>query len=365
MPPFTGSVSILLRCGPHADSSRAGRAISHQWGRTLLHHADQSHALGINRRHFLHGTAALGAAGALGALTACTANYQSGTRWRLGRRPPQGIYQATADPNDAINDLRKIKASRAFEIVLNYNSMWNRVGTTLGYLNEAHRLGLGVILTIGYEPSVYDGSEDFMRKYSMLAADLGARNRDDFYRKWVARVKGHPALWGYYVLDEVLPPQRDAWLRWQQLLHSLDSFHPRVGTHWYHNRPRLVPNEMIRQIVPFTGGLDILGTTCYPVFFSASQGTRTTDAGPLTQGIKGHANHLGKSGVVALQCFGGERYGNTTPWPTVAQMRQMRDLAFRSFSTNDLVLWYSMFDIKSSRDPTRHWNDLVAAARVG
>jgi hypothetical protein len=224
--------------------------------------------------------------------------------------PPQGVYESCR-PAECIERLATIR-SGGFRVVLNGGLANDFVA---GYVDEAHRLGLKVILPAAQEPIVGD----------------------------------RPGVWGWYVGEEERDPgparARTATIRSTSRLPTLY-----VGY-------AIAPVQAKRTLAPWRGAADVLGIDIYPVPRASVDWVATTTR---------YVRKLQPSWAAVLQAFSWAQDGSLgvdpdfARWPTRLEMRRMRDMAARN--KPKLILWYGYNRVTTANDPQGRWCDLRRAA---
>lgn len=311
------------------------------------------------------------------AATSVPASPTQGSGQTPSRLPPtpsggtfegQGVYESCAPDKGAtcLDHLNQIAAG-GFRLVVNYDQMYGTASQQLAYLDRAKAVGVKVIFGMS-DPAFWDGT-DLRSQYSELGATCGCSDNAGFIRYVVDLVKGQPALWGYYVGDEVSSGNAATVQAFSSLVHQADPFHPRLyvadGT----------TGHMNADLSPFASSAEVLGADIYPVGENPADSIYNSIAGvgTATQGDQAIASQYGRGSAMVLQAFswgqypggwGCSQYPSTcTAFPTEAQMEQMRNLALQNGHLQ-MILWYSYYNILRSDNPTQHWHDLVTAANA-
>jgi hypothetical protein len=262
--------------------------------------------------------------------------------------PPQGLYEGCA-PGTAldtcIDRLAQIRAA-GFHYVLNYSAWYGSPGEVSAYADAAQSLGVKLIWPLNHvawhSPVALD------QTYSSLAEGQGPLTNPQFISFAIGLVRDHPATWGFYIGDEVVPEQAAAVEALSMTVRTLAPHKPQL----YVARPGALA------LKPFLGIPDIVGVDVYPI---GSSDPPVWRAAHQTQIL---ATRAGEGMAVVLQAFSWSQYDAARfapAFPTRAQMRRMRDSALRS-SHPQMILWYSFQDIQRSDSPTGHWKDLAWAA---
>lgn len=289
-----------------------------------------------------------------------------------GGRPPsdgQGLYDActpwgTTDDNKCFSRLDKM-SSGGFKLVVNYNQIAGNASGEIAYLDRAKADGMKVIFALD-EPVFWNGM-NLLTYYSDLAAtctrpdNTQCQTNTDFITYVINLVKNHPALWGYYIADEVSPTNHAVLKSFTDLIKRIDPNHPRLIV--------LGSNDPTanNDLATLSDTADVLAQDYYPIGYYSNFTIDGT--GTIASGVQSIANQYGKGSGMVLQAQSWREYypparcspyPACAPYPTSDQMRTMLNLTLQNASPR-LVLWYSYFDILMSDNPTAHWNDLVTA----
>src|SRR5262249_2696018 len=149
-----------------------------------------------------------------------------------------------------------------------------------------------------------------------------------------ALVKNQPALWGYYVGDEVPPADHAIFLSYANMIHRLDPTHPRLFI-----APGQSDSTYVAPLRPFTDTADVVGVDYYPVGDNPNAGT-VQDTGEVAHALQQVADASNKDAALVLQSFNWNQYPNDYPcrhfpsicnaFPTETQMQSMLRLALQS-----------------------------------
>lgn len=262
--------------------------------------------------------------------------------------PPQGVYEQCQPASRAcrahLNDI----AAAGFRLVLNYRSWEASPRQLRAYADKAGRLGLELILPLNHP--VWRARGRAAGVYPALAHACRCRRSSRLLRYALHLADRLPAVWGWYVGDQLPAREAPRVRRLTAVVRGIDPKRPRLYISYRGAGPTLYP------LAPFAATADVLGLAAYPVGLGSPLAT-VGHAVSVSRRVAG-----GTATVAAvLQAFDWLRYGVTrrSRWPTVTQMRTMRDLAIAAGA--NLLLWYSWQDVLSARDPSRR-ADLVAAA---
>ena len=267
-----------------------------------------------------------------------------------------GTYESCSPKNAAmclshLNDM----AAAGFKLVINYGEIYGDASFQKAYLDRAQSVGMKVIVALS-NPAFYDGT-DLTSRFPALAQTCNCTDNNGFIQYVVNLVKNHPAVWGYYIGDEVDPGDHDAMKSaLADVVHQLDPTHPRLfidtGGHtiaaWHGNSP-------------FSDTAEVIGSDFYPVGHEPDSYYPTIDqTAAIAGGIQAYADAHGEDGAIVLQAFSFSNYGiSGAPYPTASQMESMLSQTL-AHSHPRIILWYSYYDTMDSDNATQHWNDLKA-----
>lgn len=279
--------------------------------------------------------------------------------------PPQGLYDSCVPYDaDCMNHL-DILAEKGFTLILNYGQLYGTTASQIAYADRAQSLGMKVIWSL--LPHL-DRPDDWMiTAYPDLAAESHCLGNDCLIKYFVDLVKDHPATWGYYVADEIKPTEYSKLKRWTDAIKQADPNHPRLlvtaGTngpmehyYWFYSDMRDLA--------------DVFGPAYYPYGYIDSGSSLTRFTGAAASHAQYWADKLNAESAIVLQAFSQIRYAATPlclPWPVCApfpsyeQMKAQRDQVLLN-SHPSIILWWTYADILETKDPTRHLDDLAAAA---
>ena len=143
-------------------------------------------------------------------------------------------------------------------------------------------------------------------------------------------------------------------------VHYTDPFHP-----------RLFVTYNVQKLAVFADSADVLAEDYYPIGepYQTVNGTGTVaqqvqllaNRHMLASALVLQSHSLGEYRAYASLCH---PFPRCMPYPTVGQMRQMRDLVLQNAHPR-LILWYSFFDLLKSDDPVQRWSNLINAAGTG
>jgi hypothetical protein len=284
--------------------------------------------------------------------------------------PPQGLYESCL-PTEAgcLERLNEI-GSKGFTIVLNDGLRYADTAASLkAYADRAEQLGMKVILPIKYS-SEWDTDRTFLvRKFAELAHECNCSDNQEFLTYYVNTLKDHPALWGYYIADEVNSEYHDGLKFYSDLIKSLDPNHPRLIVEEGSNDPMEIFftfHSYMKDVA------DILATDYYPYGYIDTYKNLSRYTDESARNTQYWADKLKlKSGMV-LQAYAMPQYYNfahplcelwpiCAPFPSYDQMKAQRDQTLQ-YSRPEILLWFSYPDILRSDNATQHWSDLIVAA---
>ncbi len=152
--------------------------------------------------------------------------------------------------------------SKGFRIVLNDGLRYaNTADSLIAYANRADQAGVKVILPIKYSGEWDTDSTFLIRSFPELSHECKCSNNQEFLTYYVNTLKNHPALWGYYIADEVHSEYHGGLKIYSDLIKSLDPNHPRLIVEEGSNDPM----EIFFTFPSFMNDTtDILATDYYP-----------------------------------------------------------------------------------------------------
>jgi hypothetical protein len=238
--------------------------------------------------------------------------------------------------------------------VINYDELYGDASFQTAYLDRAQSVGMKVIVALS-NPAFYNGT-DLTSEFPALAQTCNCTDNHGFIQYVVNVVKNHPAVWGYYIGDEVDPSHHDTMKSaLADVVHQLDPTHPRLfidnagesTSVWHRNSP-------------FFDTAEVIGTDFYPLRGETSDYPTINQAGAVASGIQAYANAHKEGSAIVLQAFSYSEYDTPgAPYPTASQMESMLSQTL-AHSHPRIILWYSYYDTMASDNPTQHWNDLKA-----
>jgi hypothetical protein len=263
------------------------------------------------------------------------------------------LYESCS-PKDEATCLSHLNtmAEAGFKLVINYDEMYGDASFQKAYLDHAQSVGMKVIIPLK-DPTFYNGAS-LRSEFPALAETCDCTDNTGFIQYVVNLVKNHPAVWGYYIGDEVDPGNHDEMKsRLADLVHQLDPKHPRLFIDnagesisvWHGNSP-------------FFDTAEVIGTDFYPIRGGASDYPTIDQTGAVASGIQAYANAHKEGSAIVLQAFSYSEYNTPgAPYPTAEQMQSMLSQTLANAHPR-IILWYSYYDTMSYDNADQHWNDL-------
>lgn len=270
--------------------------------------------------------------------------------------PPQGLYEECepVDQDQCAGELTQM-GSAGFRLALDYSAWYGNAAQIEAYAREAQADGVELIWPLNDAAWRDPGSaRTLISTYARLAPSCGCKTNSGFVRYALGLARSQTATWGYYIGDELAPSQAPAVAALAAQVRQLDPGHELlyVGNG---------STNLAATLPPFESIANVVGADAYPI------GTSTPIAS--VAGIAGTVERLSRADrtrpAMVLQAFSWTEYPGeirtTNPrWPTEAEMQTMRNQALAA--NPSLILWYSIYDILRSNNPTQHWRELVEAA---
>jgi hypothetical protein len=283
--------------------------------------------------------------------------------------PPMGLYESCLPAEASCLDRLTEIAAKGFKIVLNDGLRYADTAASLRtYTDHAYELGMKIILPVKYSPEWDSDNAFLVKEFPDLAKECGATNNKIFLTCYISTLKSHPALWGYYVADEIHSEHHDGLKVYSDLVKSLDPNHPRLiveeGT-----------NDPMELFFTFHSNMsdtaDVIGTDNYPYGYIEVYDDITRYTGESARMTQYWAEKLHLKSAMVLQAFAWTQDPDVpplcNPWPACApfpnyeQMKAQRDQTLL-YSTPEFILWFYYPHILGSDNPAQHWNDLAVAA---
>jgi hypothetical protein len=282
----------------------------------------------------------------------------SRARWLPGPADGYGIYESCDGGHQraCLAHLDQM-ANGGLKLVLNYEQLYGNVRFERAYLARARALGMKVIVPLS-NPAFYNGAS-LDSEFPALAQTCRCRSNAGFIAYLVHLFKRSPAVWGYYIGDEVDPADHNRMkARLADLVGRLDPGHPRLfidtAGHavavWHGNSP-------------FADTAGVLGSDFYPIRLNSPDYPTIRETAAVATGIQAFAHRMHRDAAIVLQAFSYSDYGDPgSPYPTAAQMRYMLAQTL-THSRPRLILWYSFYDTMAAPDAGRDWRNLQATIR--
>ncbi|HEX3642647.1 MAG TPA: hypothetical protein VHV10_15265, partial [Ktedonobacteraceae bacterium] len=188
-------------------------------------------------------------------------------------------------------------AAAGFKLIVNYEQLYGDADAQKAYLDHAQSVGMKVIIALN-KPELYDGT-DLSSVFPSLVQTCNCSNSPDFIRYVVNLVKNHPALWGYYIGDEVDPADHNAMKSGlADIVHQTDPTHPRL----YIDNPGHSTAVWHRNS-PFFDTTEVIGTDFYPIRDRSPQYPTISQTGAVVSGTQAYANAHREDSAIVLQAF--------------------------------------------------------------
>jgi hypothetical protein len=283
--------------------------------------------------------------------------------------PPQGLYESCLPSESSCLARLTEMGSKGFQVVLNDGLRWaNSADEIRAYADHAAELGMKVILPVKYSPE-WDDDRYLVKEFPNLAAEGGCTDNPSYLSYYVSILKDHPALWGYYMADEVHSEYHDGLKIYSDLVKSLDPDHPRLIVEEGTNDPMEVFFTFHSYM---SDTADVLGLDNYPYGYIDGYGSLSRYTGDSARMLQYWSDKLQLKNAIVLQAFAWTQYGQETgplcllwpacaPFPSYEQMKAQRDQAILN-SQPEIILWFYYPDLLNSDNPAQHWKNLVAAA---
>ena len=282
--------------------------------------------------------------------------------------PPQGLYESCLPSEaDCLARLTKMGAE-GFGVVLNDGLRYaNSASALRAYADRALELRMKVILPVKYSPE-WDGDDGFLvKEFPELASEGGSTDNISFLIYYLSILKDHPALWGYYMADEVHSESHNGLKVYSDMVKQRDPYHPRLIV----EEGTSDPMEIFFTFHSYMSDtVDVLALDDYPYGYIDPYDRVSSYSGDKARTLQSWSDKLGLKNAIVLQAFAWPQYDTDilcSPWPACApfpsyeQMKAQRDQAILN-SRPEIILWFCYPNILSSDSPAQHWSDLVAAA---
>jgi hypothetical protein len=283
--------------------------------------------------------------------------------------PPQGLYESCLPSEPSCLARLTEMGAKGFQVVLNDGLRYaNSADEIRAYADHAAELGMKVILPVKYSPE-WDDDRYLVQEFPNLAAEGGCTDNASCLSYYVSILKDHPALWGYYMADEVHSEYHDGLKIYSDIVKGLDPDHPRLIVEEGTNDPMEVFFAFHSYM---SDTADVLGLDNYPYGYIDGYGSLSRYTGDSARMLQYWSDKLQLKNAIVLQAFAWTQYERDygplcllwpacAPFPSYEQMKAQRDQAILN-SRPEIILWFYYPDLLNSDSPVQHWNDLVAAA---
>lgn len=276
----------------------------------------------------------------------------------------QGVYDNTAPSlgSSVYQPVLSNIASGGFKLVLNYGLLFGHTSDMVGYINYAASVGLKVIVALHnpviWNTTAYPTASSLASEYVSMYADAGSptSNWDQVFSQYVVnQISNLAGTWGYYVADEATAAQHSLVFNHAGYIKSADATHPRLII----MQGDVPANTFANATTSFYDCCDVGGDDYYPI----GNTSYTLTTAQQAAGIQAYCNTKSIQSAIVLQAHSYSEYGTIgAPFPTEAQMQQMRNDALSNM-TSRVLLWYSYFDVTSSNAPPLQWTYLQEASQ--
>lgn len=264
-----------------------------------------------------------------------------------------GIYES-CNPTQAATCFAHLNtmAAAGFKLVINYDEMYGDANFQKAYLDHAQLAGMKVMIALS-NPAFYNGT-NLRQQYPALAQTCNCTDNRGFIAYVVKLVKNHPAVWGYYIGDEVDATDHDKMKsQLADVVHELDPVHPRL---FIDNPGHAV--AVWHANSPFYDTAEVIGTDFYPIRDASSHYPTIDQTDEVASNTQTYADAHNEDSAFVLQAFSYSHYGIAgQPYPTTEQMKYMLAQTLAN-SHPRIILWYSYYDTMSSGNSIQHWDDL-------
>jgi hypothetical protein len=266
--------------------------------------------------------------------------------------PQQGLYEQCAPRSNTCAERLQMMAAAGFTHVLNYTSWFGSAQEIRRYADQAAAAGLKLIWPLN-DHAWRDGT-NLLTHYRYLGPSCLCVTNAAFKQFALGLVKDHPATWGFYVGDELLPTTQNI-TQATALSQEVKQIAPDKPT-MYVALPR---DDLTAQLDPYVPTADFAGADYYPVGMDPN----VENMAGVAQTTRQLTDKHGKNSVLVLQAFSWSQYrSDLAPrFPTRDEMLRMRNLAIRH-GEPDLLFWYAFNDILDSDSPATNWDNVREAA---
>jgi hypothetical protein len=291
----------------------------------------------------------------LGALAAIAVAMVGPAQAEAAPLPQQGLYEQCAPHSTTkpdCGDRLQTMADAGFTHVLNYTAWYGSAEEIRRYADQAAAAGIKLIWPLN-DHAWRDGT-NLLTHYKYLGPSCLCVTNAAFKQFALGLVKDHPATWGFYVGDEVLPTAENL-AQVSALSQEVKQIAPGKPT-LYVALPR---DNLTAQLDPYVPTADYAGADYYPVGMEPS----VENMAGIAQTTRQLTGKHGKQTVLVVQAFSWSQYQphRAPRFPTRDEMLRMRNLAIRH-GEPQLMLWYAFNDVMDSGDPARNWQNVRDAA---
>jgi hypothetical protein len=282
--------------------------------------------------------------------------------------PPQGLYESCLPSESSCLARLTEMGARGFQVVLNDGLRYaDSADEIRAYADHAEELGMQVILPVKYFPEWDSDDRHLVKEFPNLAAEGGCTDNVSYLTYYVSILKDHPALWGYYMADEVHSEYHDGLKIYSDIVRDVDPHHPRLIVEEGTNDPMEIFFTFHSNMSDTT---DVVALDNYPYGYIEAYGDLSQYTGDSARMLQYWSDKLRLKNAIVLQAFAWTQYSKVplcliwpvcATFPTYEQMKAQRDQALLN-SRPEIILWFSYPDILSSNRPAQHWSDLAAAA---
>jgi hypothetical protein len=267
--------------------------------------------------------------------------------------PEQGLYEQCAPRTNTCGERLQMMADAGFTHVLNYTSWFGSAQEIRRYADQAAAAGIKLIWPLN-DHAWRDGT-DLLTHYRYLGPSCLCATNAAFKQFAIGLVKDHPATWGFYIGDELLPTAENI-TQATTLAQEVKQIAPNKPT-MYVALPR--GEGLTEQLAPFVSTADFAGADYYPV----GMDDNIANTANIAQTTRQLTSQQGRRSVLVLQAFSWSQYRTDLPsrFPTRDEMLLMRNLAIRHGEPN-LLLWYAFNDVMDSDSPSSNWENVREAA---
>lgn len=284
-------------------------------------------------------------------------------------QPDYGMFEGCPPRNaSCLTHLTTIRHG-GFTYVVNYAIFMGSPDAIHAYADRAAQLHMHLIISFA-EPSLRNGTPDRLAEiFPETWEACQCATRQEFIRFLVTLVQHLPAqsIWGCYLADEPSIADLSAVVDLANFIHQLDPGLPRL----------LVVNsdEMLR-LYAQSSLVSMIGRDYYPIGLLQDRASSIKSVASVAHTLQEVATKADIQSAIVLQAFSLAQRAlePTDPYtqlceqtqqctfPTMQEMRQMRDLALHSASVS-LVLWYSYAYLIAPKadNPTLRWQAVVQA----